>query len=876
VAYDGTNYLVVWMDSRSGMSWDIYGARVNADGVVLEPSGLAVSLDANSQYNPGVACDGMNCLVVWEDFRSETSLADIYGARVSAAGAVLDASGIAVSTAATQQYKPAVAYDGTNYLVVWVDNRSETGLPDIYGARVSAAGAVLDASGIAVSTAANWQYKPAVAYDGANYLVVWADYRSGTSSDIYGARVSAAGAVLDASGFPVASSAHFEEWPAVASDRRGKTLVAYHRYAPEPPYYGATRVMARFVTTSTMLTVAKAGSGNGTVTSSPLGNIDCGNKCSAWFDPPAHVTLTATPAAGSVFEGWSGACSGTGDCLLSMVDAPRSVTATFGVTHVLTLKTAGVGTGAITGPYGLSCSTPSTGACTANVPATTPATTVTLNAAPDTGSLVSGWTGCTPSADQLSCTVTMDSAKEVTASFVPAYSLTVRTAGTGQGLVTTADTEPDVSCSANAGTCVAYASQQSTVTLHAQPGAGSLVFSWSGCTASADKLTCTMTMAGARSVTATFQPTTYVLTASANGLYGATGTVSTTDTAPAISCATGAGPCTGSAANGATVTLHAEPGAGSLVSSWSGCTPSADKLACTMTLTGARSVIATFQPTTYVLTARANGLYGATGTVATTDTNPAISCATGAGPCTGSAANGATVTLRAEPGAGSLVSSWSPGCTPSADKLTCTLTMAGARSVTATFQPATYVLTARANGLYGATGTVSATDTDPTISCATGAGPCTGSAANGATVTLQAQPGAGSLASSWSGCTPSADKLTCTMTMTAARSVTVTFQPTTYVLTARANGLYGATGTVSTTGTSPAISCATGAAPCTGSVANGATVTLQAQPGAGSLASSWSGCTPSADKLTCTLMMTSARSVTVVFQPAPAMVSSSP
>lgn len=66
---------------------------------------------------------------------------------------------------------------------------------------------------------------------------------------------------------------------------------------------------------------------NGTVTSSPAG-IDCGSTCSAQFPKGTTVTLTATPAAGYLFEGWSGACSGGGTCTVSM-SADASVQAVF-------------------------------------------------------------------------------------------------------------------------------------------------------------------------------------------------------------------------------------------------------------------------------------------------------------------------------------------------------------------------------------------------------------------------------------------------------------------------------------------------------------------------------------------------------------------
>ncbi len=75
------------------------------------------------------------------------------------------------------------------------------------------------------------------------------------------------------------------------------------------------------------LTVLKTGSGIGTVTSSPTG-IDCGVSCSAGFDTGTVVTLTTVPDATSTFTGWSGACSGTGTCTVTMNSA-QSVTATF-------------------------------------------------------------------------------------------------------------------------------------------------------------------------------------------------------------------------------------------------------------------------------------------------------------------------------------------------------------------------------------------------------------------------------------------------------------------------------------------------------------------------------------------------------------------
>ncbi|MCU1453057.1 MAG: hypothetical protein JWN46_1203, partial [Acidimicrobiales bacterium] len=78
------------------------------------------------------------------------------------------------------------------------------------------------------------------------------------------------------------------------------------------------------------LTVAKAGLGHGTVSSTPAG-ITCGADCTQDVPRTTVVTLTATPASGSAFGGWSGAgCSGTSTCKVTMTTA-STVTATFKV-----------------------------------------------------------------------------------------------------------------------------------------------------------------------------------------------------------------------------------------------------------------------------------------------------------------------------------------------------------------------------------------------------------------------------------------------------------------------------------------------------------------------------------------------------------------
>ncbi len=210
-AYDGTNFLVVW--EYQGASYDLYGARVSGAGTVLDPSGIAIANGPAHEYFPEVAFDGTNYLVAWKRYYNNNHY--IYGTRITPGGTVLDPSGFLVSYSGATQGDPSLAYNGTDYLVAWEDSRN--GSMDIYAARVTSSGTVLDPGGIAVSTDGSAQYPPAVTFNGDDYVIVWSDYRN-TNTDIYGARVSVTGTVLDPAGIPVISAPNPQTAPACASD----------------------------------------------------------------------------------------------------------------------------------------------------------------------------------------------------------------------------------------------------------------------------------------------------------------------------------------------------------------------------------------------------------------------------------------------------------------------------------------------------------------------------------------------------------------------------------------------------------------------------------------------------------------------------------
>jgi aryl-phospho-beta-D-glucosidase BglC (GH1 family) len=241
------------------------------------------------------------------------------------------------------------------------------------------------------------------------------------------------------------------------------------------------------------LSVTKAGSGSGTVTSSPTG-INCGSTCSASYNSGTSVTLMASAATGSSFGGWSGACTGTAtSCTVSMT-AARSVTATFNsstTTFALTVTKAGSGTGTVTSNTGgINCGS----TCSANIPS---GTSVILTASAASGSSFAGWSGaCTGTG---TCTVAMSQARSVTATFNSAstFALSVSRAGTGTGTVTSAPS--GINCGT---TCTANYATGTSVTLSAAAASGSTFAGWSGsCTGTGS---CVLSMTASRAVTATF------------------------------------------------------------------------------------------------------------------------------------------------------------------------------------------------------------------------------------------------------------------------------------------------------------------------------------------------------------------------------------
>jgi hypothetical protein len=241
--------------------------------------------------------------------------------------------------------------------------------------------------------------------------------------------------------------------------------------------------------TTRTLALTKGGDGAGAVTSTPAG-IDCGSTCLYDFDPGTSVALTAMPAAGSTFSGWSGDCSGTGTCQLTM-STDHSATAVFTLApKTLGVQKAGAGSGTVTSnPAGIDCGS----SCSHDF---APSTSVTLTATAATGSTFTGWSGaCSGNG---SCTLTMSENRSATATFalIP-FSLAVDKVGSGGGAIVSSPAGID--CGS---TCSHDFDYGTSVTLTATASSGSNFSGWSGaCSGSG---TCTLTMDQNRAATATF------------------------------------------------------------------------------------------------------------------------------------------------------------------------------------------------------------------------------------------------------------------------------------------------------------------------------------------------------------------------------------
>ena len=223
VAFAGTNFLVTFINNGT-----VRGVRVSRQGSPLDTGdGLLIAdNDLASHGPPAVASDGERFLVVWSKYDYRSSQQQIRGVFVGADGNVSAEFPVGNSV---RQENVAITFGGGAFFAVWEDGRwaaFPTNYSDISGTRISASGVVLDPDGLQIGRAPGDQLEPDVAFAGTNFFVVWEDERNAgdVHPDIFGTRVSIDGVVLDNPAVPngrlLVASEHDSgvRWPRVTSD----------------------------------------------------------------------------------------------------------------------------------------------------------------------------------------------------------------------------------------------------------------------------------------------------------------------------------------------------------------------------------------------------------------------------------------------------------------------------------------------------------------------------------------------------------------------------------------------------------------------------------------------------------------------------------
>ena len=360
----------------------------------------------------------------------------------------------------------------------------------------------------------------------------------------------------------------------------------------------------------------------------------------------AVVPVSYAASSGYTFSGWSGDCSGSGACSVTM-DSDKSVTANFTInTYSLTVNKNGTGSGVVTSsPPGINCGAVCSGSFDY-------ATDVSLSSAASTGSSFGGWTGggCTGTNE---CTVRMDEIKTVTAAFtLNDHILSISKDGTGSGTVSSYP--GGINCGP---TCSASFNYGTQVTLTAAGNSGSSFAGWSGANCAGTGI-CLVTMNTGTDVKATFTLVEYLVTTGVNGL----GSIQRSSDGPYH--------------YGEVVQLTALPAEGWNFTAWSGdVTGSANP--ANLLINANKTVTATFTQKIHTLTVSKAG----NGSGLVSSMPAGISCGD---TCSYDFAESTLVTLTAEPLGFSVFAGWSGSGCPMTGS--CTLTMSTAKSVTAEFR----------------------------------------------------------------------------------------------------------------------------------------------------------------------------------------------
>ncbi len=208
-----------------------------ADGVVLGPP---LVLNSNYAVETDVCVVGDRWLVVWQrNYWNNDSHCDIHAAFVDSSG-VASAPFWVAGAHNWYNHSPSVSSSGDEALITWVYGTASNLTRRVHSRRIADDGTFLDADPVPLCSAVNAeQFNPSATWNGAEYLVAWQDLRAASSmidgrSDLYVARVSQQGALLDPLGVGVEVSSASESGPALLGMGQGRALLASSRFEAAP------------------------------------------------------------------------------------------------------------------------------------------------------------------------------------------------------------------------------------------------------------------------------------------------------------------------------------------------------------------------------------------------------------------------------------------------------------------------------------------------------------------------------------------------------------------------------------------------------------------------------------------------------------------
>lgn len=185
VVSNGLSDLVVWQQGQYPIG-DIVGVLNNSPGTsraTEEP--FLISRSATAQWSPAIASGRNLYLTVWTE-TTEDGTSQIFAARFDGSGTLLDGRGIRLSR--SPGYFADVTFDGANFLAAWLDSALEGPL---WLTRISPEGKILVQDPVQITSRACGV--PALASDGSFSLLVWPECSQGWPSRIFASRIEREG-----------------------------------------------------------------------------------------------------------------------------------------------------------------------------------------------------------------------------------------------------------------------------------------------------------------------------------------------------------------------------------------------------------------------------------------------------------------------------------------------------------------------------------------------------------------------------------------------------------------------------------------------------------------------------------------------------------